>query len=267
MEAKEVHAAPIVTGKPHVMQIETAELSLIGDREDNQDRAAIAFTDDATLLVVADGMGGHSEGELAAKTAIESITRSFSDATYPVSNLTSFLRQTIADAHRDVVALGKEMSMESRPRATCAMCLIHDSKAYWAHVGDSRVYHLRDGKVKDRTRDHSHVELLLQDGVITEEETINHPLRNFVECCLGGESELPELSMSRARVIKPGDTILVCSDGLWSGVSDDEIAAFYDPDEGSLAECLEALAHTSMEAGAPWADNTTVAAMHCKPVN
>lgn len=245
------------------MQVETAELSLIGDRDDNQDRVAIAFSDEATLLVVADGMGGHAEGELAARTAIRSIIGSFSQTEYPVPNVTAFLRETIAEAHRTVVALGEEMSLESRPRATCAMCLIHDAKAYWAHVGDSRVYHLRDGKVKDRTRDHSHVELLLQDGVITEEETINHPLRNFVECCLGGESELPELSLSRARVIKPGDTLLVCSDGLWSGVSDAEIATFYDPDDGDLTHRLKNLAKTSLEACSPWADNTTVAALHC----
>ena len=92
------------------------------------------------------------------------------------------------------MALGARLPLELRPRATCALCLVQQSSAYWAHVGDSRVYHLRAGRVRERTRDHSHVELLVREGVISAGQMQNHPMRNFVESCLGGEAILPEMA-------------------------------------------------------------------------
>ena len=92
------------------------------------------------------------------------------------------------------MALGARLPLELRPRATCAVCLVQQSSAYWAHVGDSRVYHLRAGRVRERTRDHSHVELLVREGVISAGQMQNHPMRNFVESCLGGEAILPEMA-------------------------------------------------------------------------
>ncbi len=239
--------------------METIKLSLIGDREDNQDRVDIATADDVSILIVVDGMGGHAEGELAADTAVDAMIGEFNQESFPCDDIGEFLSRCIVRAHEAVVALGKSMDSDDRPRATCALCLIQNDSAFWAHVGDSRIYHLRDNRVLTRTRDHSHVEMLLQDGMITEEEIAEHPLKNFVECCLGGESELPGASMVSPAKLVNGDIIVVCSDGLWGGVSDDEIAAFYDPDEGSLGACLEALAFASLEVCAPWADNTTAA--------
>ena len=85
-----------------------------------------------------------------------------------------------------------------RPRATCAVCLVQNGSAFWAHIGDSRIYLLRRGKVFKRTRDHSHVEFLLREGVITADQALTHPMRNFVECCLGGEPFLPEMTLACA---------------------------------------------------------------------
>ena len=245
--------------------METVEISLLGDRDENQDRGVIVNSGEASLLVVVDGMGGHSKGELAAQTAIDSIVYEFEQESFPIEDGVEFLSWCIAKAHDAVVSLGKSMHSDERPRATCALCLIQNDSALWAHVGDSRVYHLRDNRVLERTRDHSHVEVLLQDGLITEEEILSHPLRNFVECCLGGDSALPELSMSVPARLDDGDIILVCSDGLWSGVSDEEIGAFYQTDEGSLGACLEALSFAALDACAPWGDNTTVAVMRVGP--
>ncbi len=245
--------------------METVEISLIGDRDDNQDRGAIAKSGEAILLVVVDGMGGHAQGELAAQTAVDTIVREFEEQSFPMENGSEFLGRCISKAHAAVFDLGESMQAEDRPRATCALCLIQQDSALWAHVGDSRVYHLREGRVLARTRDHSHVEVLLQDGLITEEEILSHPLRNFVECCLGGDSALPEVGMSVPAVLENGDIILACSDGLWGGASDEEIAAFYQPDEGSLAACLEALSYAAIDACAPWSDNTTVAVLRVGP--
>ena len=252
-------------GKSSWEPMETVEISLTGDRDDNQDRGAIAKSSESFLLVVVDGMGGHALGELAAQTAVDTIVREFEQESFPIDDGREFLSRCISKAHAAVVDLGKSMQSEDRPRATCALCLIRQDSALWAHVGDSRVYHLREDRVLARTRDHSHVEVLLQDGVITEEQILDHPLRNFVECCLGGDSALPELGMSMPAALEHGDIILVCSDGLWSGASDEEIAAFYQPDEGSLAACLEALSYAAIDACSPWSDNTTVAVLRVGP--
>ena len=115
--------------------------------------------------------------------------------------------------------------MEARPRATCALCLVQDGAAYFAHVGDSRIYHLRQGKVRERTRDHSHVELLLQDGVITEADIAAHPMRNYVECCLGGDTWLPGMTITRPKLAGSGDILLAFSDGLWSGLGEERLAS------------------------------------------
>ena len=95
---------------------------------------------------------------------------------------------------------------------------MQDSAAYWAHVGDSRIYQLRQAQVLERTRDHSHVEVLLREGLITEAEVHGHPMRNYVECCLGGDAALPEMTISSRRKLKSGDVLLLCTDGLWANL-------------------------------------------------
>ena len=151
------------------MRTEHADLTLVGDRDDNQDRVTVAMGDHAALLVVIDGMGGHSDGSRAAETAMKSLLESFWASSQPLFDPLGFLHMSLSKAHVDVVRMGSALSVDSRPRATTAICLIQEGAAYWAHVGDSRVYHIRNGKGVERTRDHSHVELLLRDGKITED--------------------------------------------------------------------------------------------------
>ena len=144
------------------MAIESAEVSLTGDREDNQDRAAIAVADGAALIVVMDGMGGHAWGARAAETACKVMLESFRAEKRPLFDPLGFLHLSLGRAHEAVVAIGTKLAIDVRPRATCAVCLVQRGEAYWAHIGDSRVYHLRNGTVVSRTRDHSHVEQLLR---------------------------------------------------------------------------------------------------------
>jgi serine/threonine protein phosphatase PrpC len=141
------------------------------------------------------------------------------------------------------------------------VCLVQGSSAFWAHVGDSRVYHLRGGKVVDRTRDHSHVELLLRAGRITERQAQGHPMRNYVECCIGGDPMLPEMTLSGRRALQAGDLLMLCSDGLWSGVPDEQIATLSAPGGRPLREQLLALGEQAVTNSAPYADNTTAAAV------
>ena len=155
------------------MQIEYAKISALGDRQDNQDRAAVEVRDDAAMLLVFDGMGGHSDGALAAQTALESIQGAFASAKLPIFDPQGFIYMAISRAHDDVVRLGEGENVDSRPRATCAICLVQERGAYWGHVGDSRIYQLRNGAMLHRSRDHSHVEVLMREGAITADEALD----------------------------------------------------------------------------------------------
>ena len=242
------------------MQIEYAELSLVGHREDNQDRVAVAAGEHAALVVAVDGMGGHSDGARAAETALASLTASFWQQHQPLFDPLGFLHLALGKAHEDVVALGKTLPLDQRPRATCAVVLVQEGAAYWAHVGDSRVYKIRNGEVVARTRDHSHVEQLVREGLITEAEAKDHPMRNFVECCLGGDPMLTEMSIGRREPLKGGDLLLTCSDGLWANLKDDDVGTPWRT-ATSLQETLSALCARAIEASAPYSDNTSAAVL------
>lgn len=242
------------------MQVETAQISLIGDREDNQDRVAIIKSEHAVLLVVLDGMGGHSDGSRAADTALRSLTDAFWKQAHPMFDPLGFLHMALSRAHDEVVQLGSTQSVDSRPRATVALCLVQDGAAFWAHVGDSRVYWLRHFNVAERTRDHSHVELLLREGRITEAEIPTHPMRNFVECCLGGDAAVPEMSVGGRKQLETGDILLLCSDGIWANLKDDDVAGF-TRDQPTLSAGLEALGKRAVRVSAPYSDNATAAVL------
>ncbi|MGH8495661.1 MAG: PP2C family protein-serine/threonine phosphatase [Gammaproteobacteria bacterium] len=243
------------------MQIESAELSLLGDREQNQDRARVVLDDGVAFLVVVDGMGGHAEGERAAETAVKSMLDQFWQTPRPILDPQGFLHIAVARAHDDVVKIGAGLSLDIRPRATCAACVVQNDTAHWAHVGDSRVYLLRKGTVHERTRDHSHVEVLLREGLITEDEVAGHPMRNFVECCLGGDAALPSMSVTNSRKLSPGDVLMLCTDGFWASLDDTRLASLGDGNGTALAVQLDALGRQAVSAASPYSDNTTAVAL------
>jgi len=242
------------------LQVDTAQISLLGDREDNQDRVAIIKSEQAALLIVLDGMGGHSDGSRAADTALKSLTEAFWKQTHPLFDPLGFLHVCLSHAHDQVVQLGNAQSIDARPRATVALCLVQDGAAYWAHVGDSRVYWLRNHTILERTRDHSHVELLLREGKITEADVPSHPMRNFVECCLGGDAAVPEMTIGARKVLQTGDLLLLCSDGIWANLKDEDIAGF-TRDQPALSAALEVLGKRAVRASAPYSDNSTAAVL------
>jgi len=239
---------------------EFAKVSLTGHRAENQDRVAVVANGSSALLIVVDGMGGHAQGARASEVTIDCMTKRFNAVGQPVLDPQGFLISALSEAHDKVVELGSGINLEQRPRATCAVCLVQDQRAYSAHMGDSRIYLLRKGKVLHRSRDHSHVELLLHEGVIQEDEVNSHPMRNFVECCLGGDEPLPDMSISGPRPLESGDVLMLCSDGLWTGVSDQALVALTGADR-DLEQVLIELADQAVAANAPGSDNTTAAAM------
>jgi serine/threonine protein phosphatase PrpC len=243
------------------VQFNCADLSLVGHRQKNQDRVQILKSDACVLMVVVDGMGGHAEGERAAEVTLQTLEGLFKEASKPLLDPQGFLTMGLARAHDAVVALGANLTMDHRPRATCALCLVQDAGAYWAHIGDSRIYLLRQGRVLERTRDHSHVELLLREGLIAEKDAKYHPMRNFVECCLGGDMNLPDMSITARKALLRDDVLLVCTDGLWTGVEDDEIASAFATPARSPEPALRALADRAVARNAPHSDNTSAAVL------
>jgi serine/threonine protein phosphatase PrpC len=171
-----------------------------------------------------------------------------------------FMRASIAEAHEAVVMLGSELAPELRPRTTITLCVVADNAATWAHVGDSRIYLIRDQKVFTRTRDHSAVEMLVRQGLIKDADVHTHPMRNFVEQCLGGEPELPTITVNDPLPLMAGDIVLLCSDGFWAPLSDQYLAQELGT-RLDLQTLLEVLASEAAERASPTSDNVTAAAL------
>jgi serine/threonine protein phosphatase PrpC len=243
------------------LRVDYADISLLGGREENQDRVSAAVAEHSALLVVVDGMGGHANGARAAEVTQQVILEAFWHTPQPIFDPMGFLHLTLGRAHEEVVKLGSSLSIEHRPRATCAVCVVQQGATWWAHVGDSRLYHLRQGTLVSRTRDHSHVELLLREGLITADQALIHPMRNFVECCLGGDPILPDMTLAKRRPLEPNDVLLVCTDGMWAGVRDSEIASELGAVGAPLRQTLMDLAERAVVRTGAASDNTSAAAL------
>jgi serine/threonine protein phosphatase PrpC len=243
------------------LRVEYADISLLGAREENQDRVVAAVAEHAVLLVVVDGMGGHADGARAAEVTQKTILEAFWHTPQPLFDPLGFLHLALGRAHEEVVRVGMGLPLEQRPRATCAVSLIQQGAAWWAHIGDSRVYHLRKGRVLMRTRDHSHVELLLREGLITAEQALSHPMRNFVECCIGGDPILPDMTISGRRELEPDDVIFVCTDGMWATLKDEEIANRFTVGGHAIRDTLSALGQLAVARAGGGSDNTSAAAV------
>jgi len=234
------------------MKVLTATTNRLGNRTSNQDRCLVERAPEHALLVVADGMGGHARGDLAAQTTVDSLARSFKRQRMPIADPQAFLKEALHTAHLDVVDAGRSHNPPITPRTTCVVCLVQHDQAHWAHVGDSRLYLLRGGKLLKRTRDHTPVEELLQSGLLGEEELRNHPLRNSVSRCLGGSPRFPEISFDQATLCAD-DTLLLCSDGLWSAVPEAQLTSM--PGYGDLEQSLNRLAEDAESGSYPNSDN------------
>jgi serine/threonine protein phosphatase PrpC len=242
------------------VRVDHAKLTLPGNRTENQDRVDLVAASESLLMAVVDGMGGHAHGARAAEVTVATLRESLAEMSLPVFDPQGFLTLSLARAHDRVVKLGEGVAMDHKPRATCAVCLVQDGGAYWAHVGDSRIYLLRGGRVATRTRDHSHVELLLREGLIAENEMRTHPMRNFVECCLGGDVPLPDMSVTARHKLVPGDVVLICTDGAWSGFEDGDLAIAGD-ERTPMEKLVRGLAERAVARNAPHSDNTSIAAI------
>ena len=206
------------------MQFSVYQESHIGGRKVNQDRMGYSFTRDALLLVLADGMGGHMRGEMAASITLQTMSAMFQQQATPyVKKPERFLEEAFVASHDEIQRYRTENNMPESPRTTVVACLIQHNTAVWAHCGDSRLYWLRRNQILGRTRDHSHIEHLISKGLADPSERGTHPDRNKLYNCLGASS-MPRVEVSRQASLQAGDVIMLCSDGLWTMLDDEEMA-------------------------------------------
>lgn len=206
------------------MRFSVYQESHIGGRKVNQDRMGYSFTRDALLLLLADGMGGHIQGEIAATIGLQTVASLFQQHATPyVRKPERFLEDSIFAAHHEIHRYRAINNLPETPRTTIVACLIQHNSAVWAHCGDSRLYWMRQGQILSRTRDHSRIETLIAQGKASPAERATHPDRNKLFNCLGAPN-MPIVEISRRASLQAGDVILMCSDGLWSMLPDHVLA-------------------------------------------
>ena len=248
------------------MKYQLAYHSLAGGRATNQDRVVCAERDNAVLMVLADGLGGHEGGALAAEILTQTALRAFEAVRQPViTKPSAFLALTIMQAHKAIFARGQAQVPPISPRTTCVLCLVQNGYAYWAHVGDSRLYHFRNGQALTRTLDHTLTEQMHIDGLLSEEEMKRHPEKARLLKAVGG-SHAPSVSLGEETVLQRNDALLLCTDGLWEALSADELYGFlkYATLDEGVEEMLLAAEHRMKQRAdnlsaicLRWQDNVT----------
>lgn len=233
----------------------TAKADDIGGRGDQQDRVEIFEAADGgqAMLVLADGMGGHAGGELAAQAVVDVVRESWRRHLDEPGQPEGLLGAIVAGAHQRINQVGEKHGLA--PRSTIVVLYLAGGQARWAHVGDSRLYLFRGGAAHARTHDHSVVQMLVDMGKVEEDEMGDHPDQNRLTQSLGGDQE-PKADFGASEVAA-GDGFVLCSDGLWENASEDEMAA--TAKAGSLAEAARELAKLAAQRGGKEGDNVAIA--------
>ena len=236
------------------MKFSVFQVSRKGGREKNEDRMGYCYTRESGLFVLADGMGGHPEGEIAAQIALQATSSLYQREARPaIENPEEFLTAALMAAHHQIIRYASGKGMLDTPRTTLVAVLLQGACATWVHCGDSRLYVVRDGKLLTRTRDHSYAEQ--QSAGIIKLEHVN---RNILFTCLGSPTK-PVFDVTGPISLQQGDRILLCSDGLWGSLSDDQIVEQLSAKV--IADSVPDLVENALRVGGERGDNVTVLAM------
>lgn len=236
------------------MKFSVFQLSRQGGRPINEDRAGYSYTREAGLFILADGMGGHPEGEVASQLALQTMSGFFQNNAKPkTADPSNFLASGLMAAHHEIIRYASERGMFDTPRTTLVAALAQDDTLHWVHCGDSRMYLVRGGALIERTRDHSYLEAQSHgpDG-----GEVNN--RNILFTCLGATVR-PMFDLGGPLALQPGDKVLLCSDGLWGSVKDDEIVRVLGA--RPVDEAVPALVEEALKIAGSKSDNVTVVAM------
>ena len=221
-------------------------------REQNDDRFLIKELNGvSTLLAVADGLGGQPFGYLAAEIALDVLNGFHPDQ----NNIINQLQQLVKKADKAVVKASKKSPDYEYMGTTLTAAVVIQSKIFWAHVGDSRIYHIQNHKISQITIDQTMAQYLIEEGEITPEQAINHPMQSLLDQCLGCGSCEAETGFFS---ISPGDIVLLCSDGLFNGIKQDTLCDLLRSD-GSIKDRIELLVKTALEKDGK--DNITAVAL------
>ena len=239
------------------MRFTVYQVSRKGGREKNEDRMGYCYTRDSGLFALADGMGGHPEGEVASQLALQTLAAMYQrDAKPTLKEPMRFLHEAIIAGHHQLLRYATQKALIDTPRTTVVACVLQGNNAYWAHCGDSRLYLVRGDKLVARTRDHSYSEL---------QETLSHVVpmgerfnRNVLFTCLGSPGK-PVVDTVGPLVMQSGDRLLLCSDGLWGTVSDAVITEQLA--QRTLADAVPELVEQALRNGGAKSDNVTVLAV------
>jgi len=198
-----------------------------GARPENEDSVGVAAVGESWICVLSDGAGGHGGGATASKIAVERIIEGF--RARPAREGDD-LKELILDAHDAVVVAQSKLGGEASQMHATVVVLTVDSAAraaIWGHVGDSRLYFLRGGRVVTTTRDDSVVQRLVESGLLAESDARDHPNKNRLLAALGMTDELEPQATAAAQPLQDGDALLLCSDGWWDGLSNADIEAAF----------------------------------------
>ena len=197
-----------------------------GDRPYQQDQVILLAhprVKGCVLAVVADGMGGRSGGRAASDQVVLTAKQVFERFSPETDSAEAMLDSIVRESHLLIRLVA--ISAEQEPHSTIAAYVIMpNGTCAWIHAGDSRIYHFREGKLLFQTSDHSYVQTLVDKGELTLEEARYHPQSNILLSCLG-TSEDPPLIHHRIPVLKQGDVLMACSDGIWHYFAPEELSS------------------------------------------
>jgi PPM family protein phosphatase len=236
------------------MRFAVYQISRKGGRERNEDRMGYCYTRDAGLFALADGMGGHPEGDMAAQITLQTLAALFQREAKPrVAEPLKFLHEACITAHHQLIRYAADQELADTPRTTVVACLLQGNAAYWAHCGDSRLYLQRGKKLIARTRDHSYSEL--QDAMAAVVPIHERYNRNVLFTCLGSPGK-PVIDSAGPLLMQPGDRVMLCSDGLWGSVEDAEISEVMA--SLPVSESVPELVERALRVAGARSDNVTV---------
>jgi serine/threonine protein phosphatase PrpC len=241
------------------MKYALAHDTRIGTRLINQDRIGHWSSSDCVLMAVADGLGGHPRGELAAELAVGLLGAAFEREARPrLADPGDFLHRAIAAGHAAILRDAAKRGLVDTPRTVLVACVVQDAQAYWTHVGDSRLYLIREGRIVHRTRDHTVVQELVDTGRIREEASTTHPERNRLLQCLGGYTTPQPAPLQREPLLED-DIVLLCSDGFWNPLTQRQI--LHSLTARALEAAIAELADLAQHRAGLDCDNISVVAM------
>jgi PPM family protein phosphatase len=247
--------------------VEVAGLSDVGCQRDNNEDSYLywepagdeEFQRKGRLAVIADGMGGHEGGQEASRMAVETVREVYDHAFR--GDPQAALVESFAAAHARIQDYGERHPAFHGMGTTCTALVLRGHRLYFAHVGDSRLYLVRNARILRLTRDHSYVGRLVESGIVRAEDAEKHPQRHILTAALGAGRDVAVDGAEHGVALQDGDDLLLCTDGLWSVVAEEELETAVSANAPS--ECCAALVKLARQRGGP--DNITLQVLRVGP--